>query len=215
MTIEQRTTETVRIDPERLWDSLSKLGEIGAYLDDETGLIGVRRLALTDEDVAGRRLVLSWFADAGLEITLDRVGNVRARRPGLDDSLAPVVIGSHVDSVATAGRFDGCLGVLGGLEAKARSGWATRHRRFISSIADNVVKSFPAIRMIARRPRRHSARKPDSVMAPPGNASAAASASLRGVSGPIASWFIRAPMVRTPGVGLARTLGTLGSAFAG
>ena len=59
MTIEQRTTETVRIDPERLWDSLSKLGEIGAYLDDETGLIGVRRLALTDEDVAGRELVLS------------------------------------------------------------------------------------------------------------------------------------------------------------
>ncbi|WP_286268351.1 M20 family metallo-hydrolase [Brooklawnia propionicigenes] len=116
MTIEQQATDTVRIDQDRLWDSLSTLGEIGAYLDDETGLIGVRRLALTDEDVAGRKLVLSWFRDAGLEVTLDRIGNVRARRSGLDDSLAPVVIGSHVDSVATAGRFDGCLGVLGGLE---------------------------------------------------------------------------------------------------
>ncbi|WIY82526.1 M20 family metallo-hydrolase [Propionimicrobium sp. PCR01-08-3] len=116
MTIEQQRTETVRIDQERLWASLTELGEVGAYFDAETELMGVRRLALSDEDIAGRHLVVPWFEKAGLEVSFDRIGNVRARRPGLDNTLAPVVIGSHIDSVATAGRFDGCLGVLGGLE---------------------------------------------------------------------------------------------------
>ena len=86
---------------------------LGLQTLDERWLADVLGRGHTAADFA-RATVLA--ADAGLEITLDRVGNVRARRPGLDDSLAPVVIGSHVDSVATAGRFDGCLGVLGGLE---------------------------------------------------------------------------------------------------
>lgn len=107
---------TLRINTDRLRDSLDRLGEIGAYDDVDTGLVGVRRLALTDADVAGRELVLGWMRDVGLQIGTDRIGNVYARRSGTDDSLAPVMVGSHVDSVATAGRFDGCLGVLGGLE---------------------------------------------------------------------------------------------------
>ncbi|HMS74689.1 M20 family metallo-hydrolase [Gordonia sp. (in: high G+C Gram-positive bacteria)] len=109
-------TAVLRIDSERLWESLSELGAVGAYHDSDTDLDGVRRLALTDDDIAGRELVLGWMRDAGLTIRMDAIGNVYARRAGLDDSLAPVLVGSHIDSVATAGRFDGCLGVLGGLE---------------------------------------------------------------------------------------------------
>ncbi|GAA2183961.1 Zn-dependent hydrolase [Brooklawnia cerclae] len=117
MTITQATSSgTLKIDGGRLWDSLEALGKIGAYLDEETGLVGVRRLALTDQDVAGRELALGWMREAGLAVRLDRMGNVRARREGAQPDLAPIVLGSHLDSVATAGRFDGCLGVLGGLE---------------------------------------------------------------------------------------------------
>lgn len=106
----------LRINQTRLWESLQELGELGAYRDEETGLTGVRRLALTDEDIAGRRLVQRWMKDAGLAITIDAIGNIYGRRAGADPSQAPVMMGSHIDSVATAGKFDGCLGVLGGLE---------------------------------------------------------------------------------------------------
>lgn len=111
-----RTTQELGVDAARLWDSLSTLGRIGAYPDEATGLTGVRRLALTDADRAGRDLVVDWFRAAGLEVRQDRIGNVFARRAGTEPGLAPVMVGSHIDSVATAGRFDGCLGVLGGLE---------------------------------------------------------------------------------------------------
>lgn len=105
----------LRINTDRLMDSLGELGVIGAY-DAEGGLVGVRRLALSDEDAQGRRLVVSWFRDAGLEVSTDQIGNVYADRPGSDASLAPVMAGSHVDSVPTGGRFDGALGVLSALE---------------------------------------------------------------------------------------------------
>lgn len=111
-----QTTSHLRIDGDRLWRNLSELGEIGAYEEPETGLRGVRRLALSDEDIAGRALVLGWMREAGLAVRTDRIGNTYARRPGRDPDLAPVMIGSHLDTVATAGRFDGCLGVLAGLE---------------------------------------------------------------------------------------------------
>ncbi|KAF0964471.1 M20 family metallo-hydrolase [Rhodococcus sp. T7] len=112
------TTEeaTLSVDSTRLWQTLSDLGSIGAFHDADTGLNGVCRLALTDADIAGRKLVVGWMRAAGLSVRIDAVGNVYARRSGLDDTLAPVMVGSHIDSVATAGRFDGCLGVLGGLE---------------------------------------------------------------------------------------------------
>ncbi len=104
------------VDGDRLWRSLMELAEVGGYHDERTGLRGVNRLALTDADAAGRRLVIGWLAEAGLDIRIDPMGNVIARRAGTDADLAPVVTGSHLDSVATAGAFDGCLGVLGGLE---------------------------------------------------------------------------------------------------
>jgi N-carbamoyl-L-amino-acid hydrolase len=109
-------TTSVKINSERLYASLDALGAIGAYTDERTGLIGVNRLALTDADAAGRRQVVAWMKELGLEVTIDQIGNVLGRRAGTDNSLAPVMSGSHIDSVPTAGRFDGCLGVLGALE---------------------------------------------------------------------------------------------------
>lgn len=109
-------TPALSIDGARLYRSLEALGELGAYDDPHTGLRGVCRLALSAADGAGRRHVVAEMRAAGLAVTVDRVGNVFGRRRGRDDALRPVMIGSHIDSVATAGRFDGCLGVLGGLE---------------------------------------------------------------------------------------------------
>lgn len=107
----------LRIDSRRLWHTLERLGEVGAYDDPGTGLRGVNRLALGDADAAGRRLVISWMEAAGLEVRVDQIGNVYGRRAGLRDDLAPMVSGSHLDSVPTGGRFDGALGVLAALEA--------------------------------------------------------------------------------------------------
>ena len=106
------------VNGNRLYRSLAALGEIGAY-DAGDGVTGVSRLALTAADGEGRRHVVAKMRQAGLVVTVDRIGNVYGRRPGKDDSLAPVMLGSHIDSVATAGRYDGCLGVLGGLEVVA------------------------------------------------------------------------------------------------
>jgi N-carbamoyl-L-amino-acid hydrolase len=106
----------MRVDGKRLWGAIHSLGEVGAYHDDATGLTGVCRLALTDADADGRRLVRRWFEEAGLEVRVDGIGNTYGRRAGSDASAAPVMSGSHIDSVPTGGRFDGALGVLGALE---------------------------------------------------------------------------------------------------
>ncbi|MEU6609534.1 M20 family metallo-hydrolase [Streptomyces shenzhenensis] len=108
--------DTIEVNGDRLWQSLMGLAEIGAYDDERTGLRGVNRLALTDADAAGRRQVIAWMEDAGLAVRIDRMGNIYGRREGTDPTAAPVLTGSHIDSVATAGAFDGCLGVLGGIE---------------------------------------------------------------------------------------------------
>jgi N-carbamoyl-L-amino-acid hydrolase len=104
------------IDSARLYRTLSELGAIGAYQDENSGLMGVNRLALTDNDRAGRERVVAWMRELEMQVTVDRIGNVYGRRAGTHDDLAPVMSGSHIDSVPTAGRFDGCLGVLGALE---------------------------------------------------------------------------------------------------
>jgi beta-ureidopropionase / N-carbamoyl-L-amino-acid hydrolase len=101
----------LRIDGERLWRSLMELARIGAT---EKG--GVKRLALTDLDRQGRDQVVAWGRDAGLDITVDQIGNIFMRRPGLDPSRAPVVSGSHIDTQPTGGKFDGNYGVLAALE---------------------------------------------------------------------------------------------------
>ncbi len=114
------TGAPVAIDADRLWSRLMELGAIGAYADELTGLTGVNRLALTDADAAGRHMVVEWMRAAGLEVTVDEMGNLHGRREGRDPGAAPVRIGSHIDTVATAGAFDGCLGVLGGIEVLTR-----------------------------------------------------------------------------------------------
>ncbi len=106
------TPSDLRIDRNRLIRRLDELGAIGAI----DGTIGCARLALTDEDRDGRDLVRTWMHDLGLDITIDGIGNVVATMPGFDPGLAPVMTGSHIDTVATGGRYDGNLGVLAGLE---------------------------------------------------------------------------------------------------
>ena len=107
------TTLRPRIDAERLLSRLGQLAQIGAI---DGG--GCCRLALTDEDKAGRDLVVSWMRELGLDVSIDRIGNAFGLRAG-KDPLAPVMTGSHIDTVRTGGRYDGNLGVLAGLEVVA------------------------------------------------------------------------------------------------
>jgi N-carbamoyl-L-amino-acid hydrolase len=82
----------------------------------DTGDGGNCRLALTDDDAGGRELVVGWMRALGLDVRIDRIGNVVATRAGTDDGLDAVMTGSHIDTVRTGGRYDGTLGVLAGLE---------------------------------------------------------------------------------------------------
>lgn len=101
----------LKVNGKRLWDSLIEMAKIGA-----TPRGGVCRLALTDLDKQARDLIVDWAKAAGCTVSVDRMGNVFMRRAGRDDTLPPVVTGSHADSQPTGGRFDGIYGVLGGLE---------------------------------------------------------------------------------------------------
>lgn len=105
----------LRVNSERLSASLQALGHIGSYYDEASGLTGVNRLALTSVEGQGRRHVVGEMSALGLEVSVDPIGNVYGLLPGRED-LAPVLIGSHIDTVPTAGIFDGCLGVMCGLE---------------------------------------------------------------------------------------------------
>ncbi|BAN48169.1 Zn-dependent hydrolase [Metapseudomonas resinovorans] len=103
--------QSLRIDGERLWARLMEMARIGA-----TAQGGCNRQALTDLDRAGRDLFVGWCREARCTVSVDRMGNIFARRAGLDDSLPPVLTGSHLDTQPTGGRFDGVYGVLAGLE---------------------------------------------------------------------------------------------------
>jgi beta-ureidopropionase / N-carbamoyl-L-amino-acid hydrolase len=100
-----------RVDGARLWDSLMAMAEIGA-----TPKGGVKRLALSEVDRAGRERFAAWCASLGLALRVDEMGNMFARREGRDPTRPPVLMGSHLDSQPTGGKFDGALGVLAGLE---------------------------------------------------------------------------------------------------
>jgi beta-ureidopropionase / N-carbamoyl-L-amino-acid hydrolase len=104
--------QNLQINPQRLWDTLMETAQIGA-----TAKGGICRLTLTDLD----RQVRDWFKAQcealGCTVAVDEVGNMFARRPGKNDNLAPIAMGSHLDTQPTGGKFDGTLGVLGALEA--------------------------------------------------------------------------------------------------
>jgi len=100
------------VDAERLLKRIRDLGQIGRDSDGR-----LTRLAGSESDKAGRDALVGWMKAAGLEIAVDRVGNIFGiwRSPG-DDNRAPVLVGSHIDTVINAGIYDGCYGVLAGIE---------------------------------------------------------------------------------------------------
>lgn len=100
-----------RTDGARLWDSLMAMAEIGPGVRG-----GNNRQTLTDADREGRLLFKSWCEAAGMNIGVDAMGTMYARREGTDPAALPVLVGSHLDTQPTGGRFDGVLGVLGALE---------------------------------------------------------------------------------------------------
>src|SRR5271155_2386687 len=104
--------QNLQIDPQRLWDTLLETAKFGA-----TPKGGICRLTLSDAD----RQVRDWFKTRcealGCAVAVDEVGNIFARRPGKNNTLAPIAMGSHLDTQPTGGKFDGVLGVLGALEA--------------------------------------------------------------------------------------------------
>ena len=101
----------IRVNSKRLWSDLMASGAIAQLAHG-----GVDRMALTDGDRDVRGLFGYWCREAGLALSVDAMGNMFARREGTDASLAPVMLGSHLDSQSPGGKFDGPLGVLGALE---------------------------------------------------------------------------------------------------
>jgi beta-ureidopropionase / N-carbamoyl-L-amino-acid hydrolase len=149
----------VKIQPDRLLADIEALAAIG-----DTGDGGNCRLALTDEDAGGRELVVGWMRALGLDVRVDRIGNVVATRAGVADGGASngdsvgdgvgdgtndgaaVMTGSHIDTVGTGGRYDGTLGVLAGLEvvrALDDAGVRTRRPVAVAFFTDEEGSRFP------------------------------------------------------------------------
>jgi len=101
----------MKINADRLWDSLMEMAKIGRGVAG-----GNNRQTVTDEDGEGRKLFQKWCEDAGMTMGVDTMGNMFMTRPGTDPDALPVYVGSHLDTQPTGGKYDGVLGVLGGLE---------------------------------------------------------------------------------------------------
>lgn len=119
------------VSSDRLRERFDRFSEIGAT---ERG--GVNRPSLSDANRDARDLLVEWFEAAGLAVTVDEMGNIFGRREGADDSLAPVLVGSHVDSQYNGGRYDGVVGVLGALEV-------------VESLADGDVETERPVEVVA------------------------------------------------------------------
>ncbi|MDF1778310.1 MAG: Zn-dependent hydrolase [Rhizobiaceae bacterium] len=104
-------TGNMRINGDRLWDAIMDMAKIGPGVRG-----GNNRQTVTDEDAAGRALFQKWCEDAGMTMGVDQMGNMFFRREGTDPDALPVYVGSHLDTQPTGGKYDGVLGVLGGLE---------------------------------------------------------------------------------------------------
>lgn len=131
--------EQLRINEARLLARLDELAEIGRTEDGSCC-----RLALTDEDRAGRDLVSGWMRELGMQVNVDPIGNIFGLRRGSED-IAPVMTGSHIDTVRTGGRYDGNLGVLGGLEVVrtlADAGITTRRPLVVGIFTDEEGARF-------------------------------------------------------------------------
>ena len=133
------TTLDLRIDSARLMARLDTLAAIGMTAEG-----ACCRLALTDEDRAGRDLVVHWMHELGLTVQVDGIGNIFGRRAGTED-VAPVMTGSHIDTVRTGGRYDGNYGVLSGLEVVRslnEAGLTTRRPLVVSVFTDEEGARF-------------------------------------------------------------------------
>ena len=131
--------DDLRIDPAGLLARLHALGQVGA-----TGDGGCCRLALTDADRAGRDLVCGWMRELGLQVQVDPIGNLFGLRGGRED-LPPVMTGSHIDTVATGGRYDGNYGVLSGLtvvQALNDAGITTRRPLVVAAFTNEEGARF-------------------------------------------------------------------------
>ena len=136
--------EHLRISIDRLLERINSLGQIGR-IEGPKGEWGSARLALTEEDRLGRDLVVSWMRDLGMTVSIDGIGNAVATWPGTQPGLAPVMMGSHIDTVRTGGRFDGNLGVLAGLEvveAVQRSGVSLQRGLQVAFFTDEEGARF-------------------------------------------------------------------------
>ena len=136
---------SLRVNGDRLWSRLMQMAEIGA-----TAHGGCNRQALTDEDMAGRRLLSQWAEAAGCRTRVDAVGNIFLRRAGTDDTLPVVMTGSHLDTQPTGGKFDGVYGVLAGLEVIESlndHGLATVHPIELSVWCNEEGSRFPMAMM--------------------------------------------------------------------
>ncbi|MFN4210342.1 MAG: Zn-dependent hydrolase [Devosia sp.] len=132
--------ENLRINGDRLWDSLMEMARIGPGIAG-----GNNRQTLTDEDAEGRRLFQRWCEEAGLTMGVDQMGTMFMTRPGTDPAALPVYVGSHLDTQPTGGKYDGVLGVLAGLEV-VRSlndmGIKTRHPIVVTNWANEEGARF-------------------------------------------------------------------------
>ena len=113
---EDARNAALRVNEERLWQRHAEMAQVGAIPGN-----GVNRAALSKEDIAARKLLLSWAAQCKFGVSIDAIGNLFVRRPGSDANAAPVMTGSHMDSQPRGGRFDGIYGVLAGFEADRKS----------------------------------------------------------------------------------------------
>src|SRR5262249_30809413 len=142
--MERAMTTSPRIDLDRLLGRLDAFNRIGALPGG-----GNCRLALSDEDRAGRDLLVRWMRDLGLAVTVDAIGNLIRVRRGRED-VAPVMFGSHIDTVGTGGRYDGLYGVLAGLEACEAlndAGHATRRPLALVAFTNEEGSRFPPYAM--------------------------------------------------------------------
>uniref|UniRef100_UPI0037C01B67 M28 family peptidase n=1 Tax=Chamaesiphon sp. OTE_20_metabat_361 TaxID=2964689 RepID=UPI0037C01B67 len=105
------TLSELKIDAARLDRSLAELAEIGKLPKG-----GISRVAFTPEDLRARQLVQTWMTEAGMTVRTDAAGNIIGRYEGLNPHAGAIATGSHIDTVPTGGIYDGCLGVLAGIE---------------------------------------------------------------------------------------------------
>jgi len=133
VSVSAQTTE-LRADPQRMEQRILALSEFGA---NPAG--GVSRIAFSDADLAGREYIMDLMREAGLDVRVDTAGNIIGRREGSDDSLPPIMFGSHIDSVPGGGNYDGDVGVIGAIEVAQllhENGVRTRHPIEVVSFTD-------------------------------------------------------------------------------